>query len=96
MPLAVPRFAGAAFPDADFSVPRAAALPAAPRTAPFAVEPFAVEPDGFFGAALPLPAGVVPFAPAEPAPARGVDNGRAPEPRAEPEGRAGRREEGMR
>ncbi len=61
----------------------------------FADEP--AEPDGFFGAALPLPDGVVPFAPVEPAPepAREVDDGRAPEPRAEPEGRAGRREEGM-
>ena len=67
--------------------------------APLAAEPFAVDPDGFFGAALPL-AGVVPlapFAPEDPAPepARVVDEGRAPEPRAEPEGRAGRREEGM-
>ncbi len=75
-------------------------FPAAPLAArPFAAAPFAVDPDGFFDAALPF-AGVAPlapFAPEEPAPesARGVDDGRAPEPRAEPEGRAGRREEGM-
>lgn len=51
---------------------------------------------GFFGAGLPAGFGVVPFALFEPAPVRGACGGRAPEPRAEPEGRAGRREEGMR
>ncbi len=66
---------------------------------PFAGEPFAPDPACFFAAALPF-AGVLPvapFAPEEPVPepVRGVDDGRAPEPRAEPEGRAGRREEGM-
>jgi hypothetical protein len=69
--------------------------------APVVAEPFVAVPDGFFGTALLLPGGVVPlapFAPEElaPEPVRGVDDARAPEPRAEPEGRAGRREEGMR
>lgn len=75
-------------------------------TEPPAEEPFAVEPDCFFlAAALPVGVGALPvgagfepvafFAPDAAPPARGVDDGRAPEPRAEPEGRAGRREEGM-
>ncbi len=80
-------------------VPLLAVLPAVPLLAvPRGVAPFAVEPDGFFGAALPVGAGADPlvfFAPEAPEPARGVDDGRAAEPRAAPEGRAGRREEGM-
>ena len=96
LPDAVPGFLAAA-PVEPFAVEPFPATPLAAE--PFAAAPFAVGPDGFFGAAFPL-AGVVPlapFAPEEPAPepARGVDDGRAPEPRAEPEGRAGRREEGM-
>ncbi|PUB22216.1 hypothetical protein C8K30_11385 [Promicromonospora sp. AC04] len=98
-------FAAEPFPATPLAAePLAAApFPAAPLAAePLAAAPFAVGPDGFFDAALPF-AGVVPlaplapFAPEEPAPEpeRGVDDGRAPEPRAEPEGRAGRREEGM-
>ncbi|GAA4686641.1 hypothetical protein APR04_003291 [Promicromonospora umidemergens] len=67
---------------------------------PFADVPFVDDLDCFFGAALPLATGAVPlafFAPEAlaPDPAPGADDGRAPEPRAEPEGRAGRREEGM-
>ncbi|GHH76032.1 hypothetical protein GCM10017772_33460 [Promicromonospora soli] len=94
--LAVAPLAAAPFAAEPLAVPFAAA-PFAPE--PFAAEPFAADPDGFFDAALRFD-GVVPlapFAPEEPAPepARAVDNGRAPEPRAEPEGRAGRREEGM-
>jgi hypothetical protein len=108
-PFAVVPFAAAPFAVVPFAaVARAAVLCAA---APFAadplvvellvVEPLVVEPDGFFGAALPLAplaVGAAPlafFAPVAPEPARGVDDERAPGSRAEPEGRAGRREEGM-
>lgn len=101
-PLGAVPFAG----DAFAAVPRPAAPRAAPFAAvpcaavlfaavlPFAPAPFAVELEGFFGAALPLPVGGVLFAAEAPEPVRGVD-GRAPEPRAGPEGRVGRREEGM-
>jgi hypothetical protein len=83
--------------------PAAASLAGFEPFVPFAEEPFAslgagpfaAGPGAFLAPARPF-AGVVPLPPLAPdAPVRGVDEGRAPEPRAEPEGRAGRREEGM-
>jgi hypothetical protein len=97
----------AGFRPAPFVVVPFAGVPLvdAPLAAEVLAEPllagalFAEEPAGFFGAALPFGVAPLPFfAPPEdpaPEPARGDDDGRAPEPRAEPEGRAGRREEGM-
>jgi len=81
--------------DAPFDpAPRPAVGP--PAVEPLASDPFADDPGDFFGAALPVPRGA-PLAPDAPAPdpVREVDDGRAPEARAGPEGRVGRREEGM-
>jgi hypothetical protein len=89
--------AWAPFAPAPFAEEPFAADPLA--AGPLVTAPFAAEPDCFFDAALPFDGidPLAPFVPEEPAPEplRAADDGRAPEPRAEPEGRAGRREEGM-